>query len=271
MAEKIPEKRHARLGPSSSDIWLTCLGAPAEWEKYPPRPPGFAAKEGTLAHTLCEAALSIQDVPWSDGMSFEVEQTTIPVTQEMLNAVSLYGKTVNLLKDIALWSIVEKEVSFGWLWGDHPPADDLFGTSDFAACDQHTLYVLDFKYGRGKAVQPERNTQLLCYALGAYGELERDHPELAASIENVCLTIVQPRAGGQPVRQWVLSVGALLYWAFAVLKPSIDKILSKEPQELVPGNHCYFCQASFGCEAYQGLKRKRSSDSFPEWVDNPPT
>ena len=55
-------KRHARLGPSSSDIWLTCLGAPAEWAKYPPKVVGFAAKEGTLAHALCEAALKLNAV-----------------------------------------------------------------------------------------------------------------------------------------------------------------------------------------------------------------
>lgn len=263
----INSKRHAKLGPSSSDIWLTCLGAPAEWEKWLPRPPGFAAKEGTLAHTLCEAAVRIQDVPWTEGMTFEVEGTLITVTQEMLNAVSLYARTVTMIQDFALWAGIEKEVSFAWLWGANAPADDLYGTSDFAACDPTTLYVVDFKYGRGKAVQPFKNTQLLLYALGAYGQLERERPDLVKRLDAVCLVIIQPRAGGEPVRQWVISVGELLYWAFAVLKPSIDKILSKTPQTLVPGNHCYFCQASFGCPAYAQLRRQTSIQSFPDWTE----
>ena len=74
-------KRHARLGPSSSDIWLTCLGAPAEWAKYPPKVVGFAAKEGTLAHALCEAALKLNAVPWTEGMKFKVDGEEIEVTR----------------------------------------------------------------------------------------------------------------------------------------------------------------------------------------------
>lgn len=267
LPDKVPEKRHARLGPSSSDIWLKCLGAPAEWPKYPERAPGFAANEGTLAHTLCEAAAQIQGVPWKPGMSFEVDGRVIPITNEMLASVSLYGQTTKLIQDQAFWHIIEKEVSFAWLWDENPPSEDLYGTSDFAACDWNTLFVVDFKYGAGKAVQPLRNTQLLIYAVGVFGALQKERPDLAASIQNVCLVIVQPRAGGDPVRQWVISLGELLYWAFAVLKPSVDSILSQEPQELVPGNHCFFCQASVGCPAYLAHRHKKAVDSFPDWVE----
>jgi hypothetical protein len=256
-------KVHAELGPSSSDIWLTCLQAPREWKKYPPRVSGWAAHEGTLCHTLCEAALLQRGIPWKPGLTFQVEGDSIAITQEMLNAVQLYVNTTNLISDIARWRAVEKRVYFSWLW-DTPPAEDLFGTADFAAADDKALYVVDLKYGKGKAVHVEGNTQLLCYGVGAYGMLREQRPDLAETIEEVSLTVVQPRAGGAPVRQWNIPVGDLIYWAYSVLKPSIDKILSTKTLELVPGRHCYFCAASRGCPAYQKHRLSESMSLFTE-------
>jgi hypothetical protein len=262
------EKRHARLGPSSSDIWLTCLGAPHEWTKYPPKGVGFAAHEGTLAHTLCEAALTLNAVPWKEGAIFDVEGDQVEITQEMLNSVSLFATTMSIISDMSLWRMVESEVSLGWLWGSVKPPEEVFGTADFAACDGLTLYVCDFKFGRGKAVRVERNTQLLCYAVGVLGRLRRERPDLADTIENICLVIVQPRAGGDPVRQWSLSVGELFYWAHAVLKPAIERIVSGVALALVPGAHCYFCAASRECPAYRKLRLQHSIASFPDWVED---
>ncbi len=239
------------------------------WEDAPPRRVGYAAHEGTLAHTLCEAALLLNNIPWKEGLNFAVEGSEVLVTNEMLNAVSLYTTLVSTLSDIAQWRIIEKRVYFNWIWGDDPPNAELFGTSDFACTDGLTLYVLDFKYGSGKGVKVEKNTQLLLYALGAYGTLRQERPDLADSIESVCLGVVQPRAGGDPVRQWVIPLTELLYWAHAVLKPSIDKILSGVKQPLTPGNHCYFCNASQQCPAYRRHKIQASIASFPDYAEEP--
>jgi len=84
--------------------------------------------------------------------------------------------------------------------------------------------------------------------------LKAQQPHLAQSIKMVSLAVVQPRAGGQPVRQWTIPIGDLIYWGYAVLKPSIDKILSPNPLPLVPGNHCYFCAASRECPAYKSFR-----------------
>lgn len=209
----------------------------------------------------------MQQVPWPEGKSFEVEGEWIAITQEMLNAVSLYVHTTNLLSDISEWRAVEQEVYFDWLWGSKPPAEDLFGTGDFMCCDGTTLYVLDFKYGHGKAVQPFQNPQLMIYGLGAFGKLQRERPDLAGKIESICLVIVQPRAGGDPVRQWVISIGDLLYWGYGVLKPTIDRILTETHLPLVPGNYCFFCAAAFDCAAYHRMRVKASIASFPDWKE----
>jgi hypothetical protein len=259
-------KRHARLGPSSSDIWLTCLGAPAMWATRPKKTVGFAAHEGTLAHALCEAAIEINAIPWKAGMMFPVDGDQILVTPEMLNAVQLFATTTGSLSDATDWRVSEQEVSLAWLWttqGEEPP-EHVFGTLDFAACDPLTLYVLDLKYGRGKGVKVDRNTQLLLYALGAYHKLVRERPDLAKTIENVCLVIVQTRAGGNPVRTWSLPLGDLLYWGYSTFKPSVE-IIANGGGPLVPGNHCYFCAASSDCPAYMKLRTQRSIDSFPDY------
>jgi hypothetical protein len=259
-------QRHARLGPSSSDIWLNCTGAPAMWATRPPRKVGFAAHEGVLAHTLCEAALTIHAVPWKEGATFDVDGDSIQVTPEMLNAVQLFAATTGSISDASQWRVVEGEVSLAWIWtllGEEPP-ENVFGTSDFGACDGFTLYVLDFKFGRGKGVRVDRNTQLLLYALGLYGKLVRERPDLAQTIENVCLVIVQPRAGGQPVRTWTISLGDLLYWGYSTFKPSVE-IIANGGGPLVPGNHCFFCAASIDCPVYARYRTQRSIDSFPDY------
>jgi len=258
-------RKHARLGPSSSDIWLTCIGAPAEWAKRPPKRVGFAAHEGTLAHTLCEAVQLTQAFPWKPGMSFTVETSSVEITDEMLNAVQLFTTATKSIKDACSWSMTEGEISLAWLWDEHIPPEPMFGTLDFAACDGQTLYIVDFKYGRGKGVQVDRNTQLLMYGLGALERLKHERPDLADTITTVCLVIVQPRAGGNPVRSWAIPLAELLYWGYSTLKPVVDQIAYDPAPPLTPGNHCYFCAASYDCETYQKLRTQRSIASFPDY------
>ena len=179
--------------------------------------------------------------------------------------MSLFAAATGRISDFSHWRMVEEEVSLAWLWSAAALPEEVFGTADFAACDEITLYVVDFKYGRGKAVRADQNTQLLCYAIGVLGRLMHERPELAASIESVCILIVQPRAGGDPVRSWTISIGELLYWAYAVLKPAIERIVAGRGLKLVAGNHCFFCAASIECPAYRRLKLQRSIDAFPDY------
>jgi hypothetical protein len=255
--------RHARLGPSSSDIWLACLGAPAEWAKRPPKQVGFAAHEGTLCHALCEGALTVGAIPWKEGMTFNVDSSMVTVTDEMLDAVKLFTTMANGLSDACLWRVIETEVSLMWLWG-RKPGEQVFGTVDFGACDGYTLYVCDLKYGAGKAVKVDGNTQLLCYAVGLLGRLIEERPDLANTVEEVVLAIIQPRAGGDPIRVWTISVADLLYWAYSTFKPAVDQILSNAPLPLTPGGHCFFCAASLDCEAYRSYRARRHGADFPD-------
>lgn len=258
--------RHARLGPSSSEIWLACESAPSLWEQAPKGKPGFAASEGTLAHTLCEAALQINAIPWQEGAEFKVDGRVVTVTDEMLSAVSLYVTSVLTLRDMADWSLVEKEVDISWLWEAGPP-EIIFGTTDFSAVVDDMLHVIDFKYGRGKSVQPQFNTQLSIYALGALGRLEDERPDLAGTIKTVRLTIIQPRTGGQPVRFWDIAVTDLLLWARKALVPAIERIVYGEPNPFSAGRHCYFCAGGVICPVLRAHKIANAVAELPDYKE----
>jgi len=272
--------KHALLAPSKSEIWLNCLAAPSLWAQLPPPIAGFAANEGTLAHTLCEAALRIDDIPWTPGMKFMVgddpqTKVEIEVTNDMLNAVQLYVTLVSDLRAKLVWSYVEQRLDISGLWNNGAQAPpDVFGTGDFIGCgDEHQvgwniLYVVDLKYGRGHGVNVEENSQLMIYAVGAWYKLLNERPDLAKNTKLVTLVIVQPRAGGAPVRTWTVPVAEILVWSSMVLKPTIDAINDPhEALELNAGRHCYFCQAGPICPALKALKLVNALDSLPEWVE----
>lgn len=274
MVSYAPKKpAHALLAPSKSDIWLNCTGAPALWRELPEPTAGFAANEGTLCHTLCEAALRIKAVPWVPGMRFNVEGREIEITDDMLNAVQLYVTLVSALRDKLKWSHVEQRLDISELWVGSKPPDDVFGTGDFIGCgDEHNvgwnvLYVIDLKYGRSHAVRVEENTQLMTYAVGAWFKLLRERPDLAQHTKLVSLTVVQPRAGGPPVRSWLVSVGEILAWAYLTLKPTIDLINNSDELTLSAGRWCFFCQAGPTCPALHRLKLDNAIEALPEWHD----
>ncbi|WP_144781843.1 DUF2800 domain-containing protein, partial [Macrococcoides caseolyticum] len=55
-------------------------------------------------------------------------------------------------------------------------APEGFGTVDCLIIGGETLYVTDFKYGKGVAVSAEDNPQMKLYALGAYLEYSFLYP-----------------------------------------------------------------------------------------------
>lgn len=151
------------------------------------------------------------------------------------------------------------------IYGTQANPEHVFGTLDFGSCDGVAIYVCDFKYGRGKAVEVVGNTQMLCYAIALYLRLKRERPDLAKTIEVVCLAIVQPRAGGAPVRQWTIPLGDLLYWAHSTFKPSVNRIVEGVDIPLTPSNACFWCAASFECPAYRKYRLQKSIDLFPDY------
>jgi hypothetical protein len=122
-----------------------------------------------------------------------------------------------------------------------------WGTADAVIIAPPTLYVADFKTGRGVAVPVRRedgrvNLQLGGYGLGALHSLPAG---LAHEITQIELVVVQPALG--PPQRTIMTTAEvqdlaadLIEIAEAALDPSAPRIA---------GDHCRFCRAAGDCPA----------------------
>ena len=118
---------------------------------------------------------------------------------------------------------------------------DGFGTGDCIIIADHTLHVIDFKYGQGVLVEAEHNPQMMLYALGAL----RIYDTLY-DIDEVAMTIYQPRR--ESISTWTISVADLKAWAEDELIPKA-KLAHEGKGEYLPGPWCTFCKAAVKCRA----------------------
>ena len=116
-----------------------------------------------------------------------------------------------------------------------------FGSSDAVLIYGRTLEVFDLKYGKGVKVDAEKNTQMMCYALGAYCG-----PGETYDIADVRMTIIQPRLRHES--SWAITSPDLLHWAHNSLKPAAQLAFKGEGEQ-VPGEHCRFCKVAAKCRA----------------------
>jgi hypothetical protein len=255
-------RAHAALGASNSSIWLNCTGSYA-LSLGRERKGTVYTREGTAAHELAELHLAhvIRGSVPPQTDTVEVEGHEIDVTDEMIQGVGRYVAVAAALIEKAIWHGIEVRVSLAELWAPGPAPLELFGTADCIALDHDgKLTVCDLKFGKGKMVSPEENSQLLYYGLGAYFALP---PELRLKVRDVELIIVQPRAKGDKVKEWSIHVIDLLMWADHKLKVTVDNIASGKTS-LVSGNHCFFCVAAPVCPELHEAKVRRAVEAFPD-------
>lgn len=242
----MPPVKHALLGASSAARWIACTPSAQATANLPDEETKYA-EEGTRAHEVCEAHLrnnlrqweaGYGALPLSGSIRLDGEPDDPP---EMVRAANQY---VSFIHD--LWVgfscrpgvFIEQEVDVSrWV----PQG---FGTCDCLLIGGGLLHIIDFKYGQGVPVNPERNPQLMYYALGAY-ELFRETDE----IEVVRMSIVQPRMQEGP-QTWELPLADLLSWAREVLAPAAHMAWRGEG-EFVTGEHCRFCKAHPACRAWK--------------------
>jgi hypothetical protein len=177
------------------------------------------------------------------------------VDHEMADAVQVYLDTVREIaskEDIEMKRKilkVEERFSLAWL---HP---EMSGSNDAMVYDVtgKKLYVLDYKHGSGIPIAPDWNSQLMMYGLGAchalwmsQSETTRRAIKVMQMIDEVELIIVQPRAQGEAVKRWTISVHDLFFWGMHVLAPAGDAT-EKKDAPLRSGHHCRFCPALAVC------------------------
>jgi hypothetical protein len=252
------DRAHAKLSPSSASRWMQCPGSVRLSAGIADKSSVFA-DEGTAAHMLAERCLRHElraehaagfyvDITRTRGLLFADEpgDGRFFVDDEMVDGVQMYLDHVRGLFSICDEHAIEQRLSLAHV---HP---DIFGTGDavgYVMATDH-LHVVDFKYGRGVAVEPNMNPQLLCYGAGALHAFETS----GHKVRNITLHIVQPRAPhpNGPIRKCVVMRSAMSMWEVDLKLAALATEAKDAP--LSAGEHCRFCRAAAVCP-----ERRRAS------------
>lgn len=232
-------RAHALLSASGAHRWMNCLPS-AKLEEQFPDTTSEAAREGTLAHEICEAkamgmlGLITEDVEsrFLEGhRHHELYQT------EMEGYTDAYVEFIHnqtLGYSSAPYVALEKKINLS----KYIP--DGFGSVDCVIIGGDTIEVIDFKYGKGVPVSAENNPQMMLYALGAY-----EAYNILYRFNTVKMTIFQPRIDN--TNSWECSLMELL--AFGEEVKAKAAIAFDGGGEYAPGDWCKFCRARAQCRA----------------------
>lgn len=231
---------HSPLGASGAERWMHCPGSIALLEAFnlPETEEPAYRSEGTTAHEGAYKCLSEGLDSWEIiGQTFGKHE----FTSEMSIAVQDYLDACRrvIAENPGGEAFYEQSIDFPEF---HPY---FYGTTDFAYVVGSQLFIRDFKYGIGLAVDVEDNVQTMYYAFG----VARKHE----GVKHINLGIVQPRAfhPDGPIRTWEISDEALISWAYETLRPAMERALLE--RDFVAGSHCRFCPAKLICPLMKSL------------------
>lgn len=119
---------------------------------------------------------------------------------------------------------------------------DGFGTADCILIAGDVLHVIDYKHGKGVAVDAEMNPQMALYALGALAQFE-----LVYDIHTVRMSIIQPRIRQEP-STWECSKEDIITLGERFKERA--QLAYYDKGEFSPGEkQCRFCKARAECKA----------------------
>lgn len=249
---------HAKLSPSASSRWMTCPGSVHLAPDIKGGSSSVYAEKGTAMHEVSENCLT-KDLEPKSFIGKTVNKHI--VTQDMVEIVQVY---VNYIQSLNGHKFYEEKVTLAEV------INDCWGTADGVVIDGSLMRVIDLKTGGGVRVEAEGNSQLLCYALGAYLKYAPVY-----DISTMTLTIVQPPMGS--IDSWTISLEELLAFAEA-LKLSYAAI-QNEPNKFVASDKaCKWCHAKTQCPEMKRLANEAAvidfkvmgMDAVEEWLPKLP-
>lgn len=152
-------KRSPRLdlNPSAAARWTVCTASPhfilRNWDKVPESSDTIYNREGTLAHAVAAAMLLKQPEPPAMVDALPV----IEVTPEMRWHGWEYAEYVQGLREPGSTLLVEEKLPLWYMPGRN-------AIVDAAVINRDSLHIVDYKYGAGVVVHPERSLQAVIYA-----------------------------------------------------------------------------------------------------------
>lgn len=225
---------------SGAERWLNCPGSVALEEASPPSADSPWSLEGTKAHELLES---------------ELNGATIFGTGEMVGHVYRTAQKIKAIHKSAGGTLfVERRVYALFL------DPEMFGTCDaIIAGDDGWLHIIDFKYGAGHVVSPEKNPQLIQYALSVAESYNWD-------FDKVKMWILQPRAGENWYKSWTITMDELQNIWWPVWAAGVGRVRKAPLKKINPGHWCHWCRAKLTCPAKQ---EKRTTEIVNRFQSNP--
>lgn len=248
---------HALLSPSSAHRWLNCPLAPRLEATLPERPSEFA-REGTVAHSVCEITAKkkfkkVKAVEYNRVI--KRLKNNEAWDDEMLHTAEIY---VEHLTERAMAFQNEPYIAFEVKVDVSDYVPDAFGRCDCVMFAGDTLIITDYKHGKGVPVSPEENPQLMLYALGA---LKLYKPLFGDALKKVEVYIDQPRRDSY--EGWGCDMDELLSWGESI-KPKAQMAFMGFG-EYHAGPWCQFCRANGICKA-QASQQIGAFDDFKDCV-----
>lgn len=224
---------HSLFSPSAAERWLACPFS-VDFTKDIPNESSKYSEEGTLAHSVCEAAVRKRLFDVNFPADLLLQMSMLPDRgEEMVSCAEAYADCIEfwlnnsyVMGDVIYFAIEKGVPVF--------PEESCFGTADCLIIGTKGAAIIDFKYGRGKNVAPN-SLQLKVYAAGIYKNLT-DIPK-----DYKFYSVVhQPRTDMHP-KEHCYELAELQQF-LADIHWAIQK--SKETN-LTPceGNHCFWCPA----------------------------
>lgn len=238
--------QHSLISPSNFERRMLCPGS-LNAEKDLPETTSIYAEIGTMLHE--RTALYI------DSLNMETEKNSLwndNLTEDQIEAVQEAGDYFNKLKDVedtvVLYEAHEKKYSLSFIYPDMKGTVDSVLMLRNIKTKDITLHVIDYKFGKGVAVDAFENYQLLMYTMGALEDVEINS-KITGKL-HINLHIVQPyirnsnweltdieqlKFLGYKARERYIEIANDCY------KPDAPRIANKKA--------CQFCKAKSTCPA----------------------
>ena len=247
------QRDHALLSASGASRWLKCPPSACLEDELPDTTSEFA-KEGTVAHEVCEILLRKhlgliamatatkninklkKDDPFSDEM--------IDYANDYIDYITEKAKSDDAV------ILVEEQLDFS----KYVP--EVFGTGDCIIVQDGVLTIIDFKYGKGVSVSAEDNPQMMLYALGAVEMFG-----FIYEFDKVEMCIFQPRIGN--ISESVETVEELIKWGELTVIPTA-KLAFAGDGEFYAGDHCRFCKLRNKCKYLADYCLETVKDEFED-------
>lgn len=246
---------HSKLSPSKRVRWANCPGSIREEAKYPYKPSGPAAVDGTHSHTLLEACVkNYNDAVFYIGQTLEDDDGKFVVDGERAERVQFalnYIEANSGPDDIV---VSERRVDPVNLVG----RTDMSGTVDVQILSGDTLELIDYKDGMNATDAKE---QLEQYAVGTVAEMQKAGRLAPLYIK---MTVIQPKLrlkGMSGILSSRITLGELMVIKDKMIAEAAATDAPDAP--LVAGDkQCRYCAHAGACSALAGKAMGDSGIAF---------